>query len=180
MDQAAPPPEYFKPYIDAGIDTIIWRNPRNPEDPCLDEFGRRLEAEGLKVQVLKAPEPPPNFPVPPYFPDLTLTILKSSSTGKVMNVASKHILEYYRDSKRVTVKIDMASNSRFISGEANGSPSKVADSIKHIQKFSELISSNLVLIIMNREDVEPTKICPKCGRAIPSESRFCYICGEKQ
>ncbi|MEM3048849.1 MAG: zinc ribbon domain-containing protein [Candidatus Bathyarchaeia archaeon] len=181
MDQSVHPSDYFKPHIDAGIDIIIWRNPRNPEDPCLDEFDRSLKSKGLKTQILKAPEPPPNLPTPPYFPELTLTILNPSSTENIINIASKHLVEHYRDSRKITVKIDIISNSRIISGEANGSPSKVAESIKHIQKFGEITSSNLALIVINREEhVEPTKMCLKCGRLIPSESRFCHICGEKQ
>ncbi|MBS7625798.1 zinc ribbon domain-containing protein [Candidatus Bathyarchaeota archaeon] len=181
MGQAAPPPDYFKTYIDAGFDTIIWRNPRASEDSFLDEFEMRLESEGLKAQVLKAPEPPPNLPIPPYFPELTLTILNPSSAYNIMNVASKLLREYYLDSKRITVKIDIVSNSRFISGEVSGPPSKVAESIKNISKFGELTSSSLALLVLNMEDyVQPTKICPKCGGVITSGSRFCHICGEKQ
>ncbi|MGQ9639758.1 MAG: hypothetical protein ACUVUB_04830 [Candidatus Bathyarchaeia archaeon] len=180
MNQTVSQPDFFKPYIDAGFTTLIWRNPRNPEDPFLNELGRRLEVEGLKVQILKAPEPPPNFPTPPYYPELTLTILKPSSADTILNIASQLLKEYYRDQNRIAVKVDVISDSRLISGEANGAPLKVVESIKNIPMISELASSNLAVIVMDRQRIQPTKVCHRCGGVIHVESRFCHICGEKQ
>ena len=128
------------------------------------------------------PEPPPGYPAPPYYPELTLTILDPSIVDAVLRIASDHLQESFQGLSKVTVKIDVVLDQRFVSVEANGAASDVGKTIKGIPKIEKLASSNLFAIVAQHEldKSTSTKFCSKCGATIPAQSEFCYKCGERQ
>jgi len=174
------PVDFIKPFKDAGVTTIVWKTPRIP-DSHSEEFTKRLEAKGFKVQTLIIPEPPQGYPVPPVYPELALTILNPSAADTILKTASDLLQEVYHERKNVTVKVDVVLDRRFISGEANGVPLEVGETIRIIPKIEKLSPSNLIIMVADHKQPEPppAKFCPKCGAANPVQSAYCYKCGEK-
>jgi hypothetical protein len=182
IDPAHSPMDFIKPYKDSGFAVLVWRKPGKTEDSNPEEFVRRITEKGLKTQALPIPEPPPSYPAPPYYPELTLTILDPSTTDAILRIASDFLQQVYSGMQKITVKADIVLDRRVVSIEANGSAMEVGETIKNVPKMEKLASSNLVIIMASHELVNPasTKFCAKCGIAMPAKSEFCHNCGAKQ
>ena len=176
------PLDFIKPYIDSGFDVIIWKNPGAQENPSLTEFSSRLHQKGFKSQIVAIPDPPPGYPTPPFYPELTLTILKESVADDILNISSQFLLQIYKVQEKVTAKADIVLDQRIVSVESNGKPSEVGSTLKNILKINKLTSSNLVFVAANQENLRSTqaKYCSKCGTSLSLQSDFCQNCGEKQ
>lgn len=181
MESATSPMDFIKPYKDAGFTALIWKNPTGSEDSRQTEFARRLEEKGFKVQTLAIPQPPLGYAAPPYYPDLTFTILNPSEADAILNLASGFLEETYQGAVKVTAKIDVVLDQRVVSAEANGSSTDVGKTIKNIQKIEKMASSNLMVVVADQELAKaPQRFCSKCGVPMPAQSEYCYHCGEKQ
>lgn len=182
MKSTSSPLAFIKPYIDSGFDVIIWKNPRTQENPSLTKFASRLEQKGFKTQIVAIPDPPPGYPSPPFYPELTLTILKEAVAYEILNMSSQFLHQSYQVQEKVTAKADIVLDQRIVSVESNGKPSEVGSTLKNILKINKLTSSNIVFVAANQEQVKPTKanFCSKCGASLPLQSDFCHNCGEKQ
>jgi hypothetical protein len=174
--------DFIKPYIDSGFDIIIWKNPGTQENTSLTEFAGILEQKGFKTQIVEIPEPPPGYPNPPFYPELTLTVLKKAVVDAILNISSQFLQQVYQTHETVTVKADIFLDQRIISVELNGKPSEVGSTLKNIRKIDTLALSNLVFVAANQERIKPTQahFCSKCGNSLPIQSDFCQNCGEKQ
>lgn len=160
----------------------MWKPPGNSGTLHSEGLASKLVERGFKVETLAMPEPPPGYPAPSYFPELTVTILDPSIVDAVLGIASDRLQETFQGVSKVTVKIDVILDQRFVSVEANGAASDVGKTIKGIPKIEKLASSNLVAIVAQHELDKPTasKFCSKCGATIPAQSEFCYKCGQRQ
>ena len=175
--------DFIKPYKDAGFTAIIWKSQTGSEDSRQLEFARRLEDKGFRIQTLEIPQPPPGYAAPPHYPDLTLTILNTSSADAILNLASVFLEEMYQGAAKVkvTAKIDVVLDKRIISAEANGSSTDVGKTLRNIQKIEKLSPSNLMVVVADQELTKvPQRLCSKCGVPVPAQSEYCYHCGEKQ
>ena len=182
MKSTSSPLDFIKPYIDSGYDVIIWKNSGAQENPSLTEFSGRLHEKGLKFQIVAIPDPPPGYPKPPFYPELTLTILKESVADEILNMSSKFLIQIYQAHEKITMKADIVLDQRIVSVESNGKPSEVGTTLKNILKINKLTSSNLVFVAAKQEQIKPTqaKFCSKCGASLPLQSDYCQSCGEKQ
>jgi hypothetical protein len=182
MKSRSSPLDFIRPYIDSGFDVIIWKNPGTQENDLLTDFVSRLEQKGFKSQIVVMPEPPPGYPAPPFYPELTLTILKESVTDDLLNMSSEFLKQVYQTQQKITVKVDIVLDQRILSVESNGNSSEVGGTLKNILKIAKLTSSNLVFVAANQEQIKPVKahFCSKCGASLPIHSDFCPNCGEKQ
>lgn len=182
MNSTSSPLDFIKPYIDSGFDVIIWKNPGTQENPSLTEFTGMLEQKGFKTQIVAIPDPPPGYPTPPFYPELTLTILKKAVVDAILNISSQFLQRVYQTQEPLTVKADIVLDQRIISVESNGTPSEVGCTLKNILKIDTLALSNLVFVAANQEQIKPTQthFCSKCGNSLPIQSDFCQNCGEKQ
>jgi len=182
IDPAHSPMDFIKPYKDLGFAALVWRKPGKTADTNPEEFVRRLTEKGLKTQALPIPEPPPGYPAPPYYPELTLTILNPSATDAILRITSDFLQQVYLGMRKITVKADIVLDRRVVSIEANGSTMEVGETIRNVPKMEKLASSNLVVIVASHELVNPasTKFCTKCGITMPAKSEFCHNCGAKQ
>jgi hypothetical protein len=182
MNSPSSPLDFIRPYIDSGFDLIIWKNPGAQENPSLTELAGRLEKKGFKTQVVVIPDPPPGYPAPPFYPELTFTILKGAVADDILNMSSEFLQQVYQAEQKVTVKVDIILDQRILSLESNGNPSEVGGTLKNILKIDKLTSSNLVFVAANQEQIKPTQtqFCSKCGTSLRLHSEFCHNCGEKQ
>ncbi|MCX6659430.1 MAG: zinc ribbon domain-containing protein [Candidatus Bathyarchaeota archaeon] len=180
MSSTYSPMDFIRPYKEEGLAVLVWKNPRD-SDPRTEEFAARLNEKGFKAQTLVIPEPPEGFPKPPYYPDLTLTILDASVADVVLD-ATSNFLKVYQGMSELTVKIDIVLDKRVVSAEANGTPMDVGKTLRSIPKIEKLSSSNLVIMITDQELTGPVpkKFCSKCGTPIPTQSEYCYSCGQEQ
>jgi ribosomal protein L40E len=176
------PLDLIKSYKDAGVSVLVWKPPGNSGTLHSEGLSSKLVERGFKAETLAIPEPPPGYPAPPYYPELTLTILDPSIVDAVLGITSDRLQETFQAVNKVTVKIDVVLDQRFVSVEANGVASDVGKTIKGIPKIEKLASSNLVAIVAQHESDKPTmsKFCSKCGATIPAQSEFCYKCGQRQ
>ncbi len=182
MKPQSSPLEFIKPYIDSGFDVLVWKNPGTQENPSLTEFASILVQKGFKSQIVTIPDPPQGYPAPPFYPELTLTILNEAVTDDILDMSSQFLQQTYQAQEKVTVKADIILGQRIVSLESNGNPAEVGRTLKNILKIDKLTSSNLVFVAANQEQIKPTQIqfCSKCGTSIPLQSDFCQNCGEKQ
>ncbi len=182
MNSTSSPLDFIRPYIDSGFDVIVWKNPEAQENPSLTEFAGILEEKRFKTQIVAIPDPPPGYPTPPFYPELTLTILKKSVVEAILNISSQFLQQVYQVQEKVTVKVDIVLDQRIVSVESNGTPLEVGSTLKNILKINTLTSSNLVFVAANQEQIKPTQaqFCSKCGTSLQLQSDFCQNCGEKQ
>ena len=176
------PLDFIKRYKDAGVSVLIWKPPGSSGTLHTEGLVSKLIERGFKVETLAVPEPPPGYPAPPYYPELTLTILDPSIAEAVLGMASDRLQEISQAVSKITVKIDLVLDRRFVSVEANGTVSEVVKTIKSIPKIEKLALSNFVAIITEHEmnKITAPKYCSKCGATVPVQSEFCYKCGQKQ
>jgi hypothetical protein len=96
MNSPSSPLDFIRPYIDSGFDVITWKNPGTQENPSLTEFAGILEQKGFKTQIVAIPDPPLGYPTPPFYPELTLTILKKAAVDAIFNISSQFLQQIYQ------------------------------------------------------------------------------------